>query len=112
MALFQLLLRQIEAHFGGALEVARGAQCVGVVLQRAQRVGDVLHRADHRAAISPRRRLISVARALELMQQGAGVEYRLRGVAGELPGEILRRDQAGKDAVFDVAAVGADGEVR
>ena len=111
LAFVELLLRQIEAPFRGALEVARGAQRIGVVLQRAQRVGDVLHRADHRAAIGPRRGLVGVARALELMQQGAGVEYRLRRVAGELPGETLRRDQGGKDRI-GVAAVGADGEVR
>ena len=94
-------LREIEADLGGALEVARRAQRVGIVLQRAQRVGDVLHGADHRAAIGPRRGLIGIARALELMQQRAGVEHRLRGVAGQLPEQVLRREQMRERRVHD-----------
>ena len=60
VAALHLLLREIEAELGGALEIARRPQRVGVVLQRAQRIGDVLHRADDRAPVGPRRRFVSV----------------------------------------------------
>ena len=45
------------------------------------------------------------------MQQRAGIEYRLRSVAGKFPGQALRRDQGGEHRI-GIAAVGADGEVR
>ena len=45
------------------------------------------------------------------MEQRAGVEDRLRRVAGQVPEQVLRREQMGKRRIHE-AAVGIDGEVR
>ena len=46
-----MLAREVRLRGGRALGDGRGFQRVGVGLQRAQRVGDVLERLDDRAAI-------------------------------------------------------------
>src|SRR6516165_7900540 len=106
-----LLLREIETHLGGTLEITRRFQCVGIIVNRVQRICDILDRTNHRACISPSRRLIGIFGALQLMQQRAAVEHRLGRITGQYPEQILWREQMRKSSI-DVATVGVDREAR
>jgi hypothetical protein len=72
----RLVLRgsQRQAVGCGLLRRRLFAQRIGVELQRAQRVGDVLERLDHGAAVLRRRLLQRGRRRALLVQQRAGVE--------------------------------------
>src|SRR5215469_10629666 len=104
-----LSLREIETHLGSTLEITRRFQCVGIILNRVQRIGDILDRPNHRACISPSRGLIGIFGALNLMQQRAAIENRLGRIASQYPEQILWREQM-REPGIDVATVGGDRE--
>ena len=87
---FHLLAGEVETHLRSAFEVARGLQRIRVVLQGAQRVGDVLHGGDDGAPVSPGRRVVSVLGLLELVQKRAAVKQCLGNITRNLPKQVLR----------------------
>ena len=89
----QLALGDGEALRRGVLGGDGGFQGIGVGLQRAQRIGDVLEGGDDGAAILRRRLVEGGARRALAVQQGAAVEDRLRQAAGDAPEVGARREQ-------------------
>jgi hypothetical protein len=74
---------------GGRLRCYR----LGIVLERAQRVGHVLEGGDDHAAILSRRLIEAGHRGALLMEQGAAVEDCLRQAAGQAPKDIIGTEQ-------------------
>ena len=74
-----------------AARILRELHCIGVGLQRVQRVCHVLQSADHGALILCASLVIEGLGSTLLMFQGAGIENRLRAIGDKTSSLVIWR---------------------
>ena len=96
LAKARLATHEIEAVICRLLRLGGDFDRVSIGLQRAQSVGNILKRVDHRGAILRFGQRETSFRRLLLVQQRHAVKNRLRGVRGEKVEACARSEELGK----------------